>query len=160
MPNLLTLIPCEKVLLDSMGQMISLITVLTEIHIGLSTDAPPIMPNSATPFRWAIFTEWEREEKDVTRRIYEQQLALTSPSDQKDVFFSNVQQFLFENDAINSLRLIGHFQVFPLLPAGRYELVARWRQHGSETWNESRRYTVRVVYDSPPVPSPVTAPKS
>jgi hypothetical protein len=157
--RLLTFLPCEKVLYGH-DQTVSLITVLSEIHFGQPTpDAFKDVPeNTGAFFRWAVFTQWEREESDVEGQIYEQCIALASSSGQ--LSFTNVAQFAFPAPT-KLQRLIGNFDVIPLPPEGRYELIVKWRKAGDADWVEGDRYPLIVIYDPPrAIPSPVAAPSS
>lgn len=155
MPRLSTLLPCEKVLFGD-NQTVSLIVILSEFHfIPQSEEAlRNIPPNSATPFRWSIFVQWEREPEDADNQEFEQSLAMTSESGQ--IFFTNITKFSFRpNDRIH--RQLGNSDIIPILPAGRYELIARWRRDENSTWIDAARYPIWVVYDPVPIQRPVAA---
>jgi|HubBroStandDraft_1064217.scaffolds.fasta_scaffold01415_7 hypothetical protein len=157
--RLLTFLPCEKVLFGH-DQTVSLIVVLSEIHFGQPTpDAFKNIPaGTGAFFRWAVFTQWEVEEGDIEGQAYEQCIALALGSG--ELAFTNVTQFTFPSPT-KIQRLVGNFDVIPLLPEGRYELIAKWHKAGDSDWIEGSRYPVVVTYDPPRVPpSPITAPSS
>lgn len=155
MPRLLTFLPCEKILFGD-NQSVSLIIILSEIHFAVADPEAikKIPPNTGLPYRWSLFMQWEREPEDKIEQDFECSIELTSESGK--VFFTNVAKFAFQpKDHIH--RQIGNFDIMPLLPEGRYELLLRQTKNDG-TWIEASRYPVRVIHDPIPAPSPVTAP--
>jgi hypothetical protein len=139
------------------NQTVSLIIVLSEVHfVPPAEDAlKNIPPNSAVVYRWTVFTQWEKEKGDTGS--YEQAIGISS--DAGVVSFTNVAKFAFQDNA-NIQRLAGNFEVFPMLPAGRYELTLQWRKEGSVDWIEGGRYPIYVIFDPPrQFNVPFTAPK-
>jgi hypothetical protein len=155
MPRLLTFLPCEKVLFGE-NQSVSLIIVLSEFHFVVPSPEAikNLPPKSGIPFRWVIFMQWEREGGDSNEQEFECSVAMTSEAG--EVFFTNTAKFSFQpKDRIH--RQIGNFDLVPVLPEGRYELVVRQRKDESAEWIEASRYPVWVVYDPVPTQGPVTA---
>jgi hypothetical protein len=98
--------------------------------------------------------QWEREGGDSNEQEFECSVAMTSEAG--EVFFTNTAKFSFQpKDRIH--RQIGNFDLVPVLPEGRYELVVRQRKDESAEWIEASRYPVWVVYDPVPTQGPVTA---
>ncbi len=143
MPRLLTFLPCEKVLFGE-NQSISLIVVLSEIHIVVpnSETLKDLPPQSGLSYAWVLFMQWEREPGDNPEQEIECSIAMTSEAGQ--IFFTNIAKFNFQpKDRIH--RQIGKFDVMPVLPEGRYELVLSQRRNAE--WIEVGRYPVWVIYD-------------
>jgi hypothetical protein len=132
MPKLVILAACERVIVDRIASLPSLINIFQRMNIQLQ-DAP-LPENAISPSRWAIFALWQHtlEERGV---VFTQRTEVISPTDQK--FAEASTQFsVTEADDLQSKN---HLELFglPINDEG-YIKVRVWLEGYADSTGEYR----------------------
>jgi hypothetical protein len=143
MPRLLTLLPCERVLLGD-DQTISLIIILSEVHFKIPPNNPPPKTGAVMFYRWAVMCQWEVAEEESNIE-WEQQLSLRDASGLS--IFENITKFQMPTPEVRIHRMISAFEMIPLLPPDMYYLSTRCRKAGDSEWIEGGTYPLRIIHE-------------
>jgi hypothetical protein len=105
MPKLSVLAACERVIVDRVGSLPSLINIFQRMNIQLQ-DAP-LPENAIAPTRWVVFTLWQHtpEERDVE---YTQRTEVIAPSGDK---FADAR-IVFKITEADDLQSKNHLEIF------------------------------------------------
>jgi hypothetical protein len=120
MPRLVTLLPCEKVIVDREG-VPSLVALFENLNITPSEDEniATVPKETITYQHWAVFSEWEITPDELALKEADQVLEMHYP-DGSAVPIRGRIQFLFENAGItrNHQNIVG----FPVGQEGTYSI--------------------------------------
>ncbi len=138
MPELLTFLPCEKVIVDERGN-VSLIVLLHEINaeIPAQTEIPK---NAVTPKEWAIFSMWKPLPQD-NGRSFEQAVQMLWPDGSE--FKTARLGFRLEANKIhhNRMSIVG----FPIGQSGSVTLNM-WLEQNSKRVGELHSFILNVAH--------------
>jgi hypothetical protein len=145
MPHLVTLLPCEKVIVDREG-MPSLIRLFQNINIALSEGQQlEQIPREAITYKeWALFTEWKIDDAEVGTKA-EQIFELMYPDNAIAPLKGRIP-FDFKTPGIhrNHQNIIG----FPIGQEGPYTIRV-WLERGGQRISEIGTYQMHVVHKIP-----------
>lgn len=77
MPKLVAFLPCEQVIIATGENNPTVISILTEIKGEYESAKPPTI-QTMVPYRWAVFTMWQREDGDDSKE-FAQKVVLRAP---------------------------------------------------------------------------------
>jgi hypothetical protein len=139
MPKLLLFAPCEKVLVDRTSNLVTLISLLQELHYKL----PPGMPtpsNFALPLSWAVLSLWQEEPSDGGIQ-FEQKFVLENAAGV--ALMENIAPWQFT--AANH-RIIANVMGLPV--SRRLSLHLFYRITGALDWIRAATYPIEMVQDA------------
>ena len=105
MPKLTILAACERVIIDRVASLPSLISVFQRMNVQVQ-DAP-LPENALSPTRWAVFTLWQHtpDERDIE---YTQRTEVIAPSGDKFIEATTV----FKITEADDLQSKNHLDIF------------------------------------------------
>ena len=147
MPKLIIFAACEKVIVDSTDNTISLMTLLGDIQVWV-IPGTPVPKGTEAPMHWAAFALWQRDSDDEGK-TYQSRCALISASG--DLLVESVAP-AFE------MTRVGHnnthkFSSFPVWESGKCWLKLWLREAEGTQWAEVASYPIGVIHISPPAPT-------
>jgi hypothetical protein len=147
MARLITLLPCEKVIVDRQG-MPSLISLFENLNVTPSEgEGIAEVPKQTITFtHWAVFAEWEITEEEVALREAQQVLELLYP-DGSAVPIRGTIPFIFQSAGIarNHQDIYG----FPVGQEGPYTIRV-WLEKDGKPISEVGTRKMRVIHRIPP----------
>lgn len=139
MPELITFIPCQQVIIDTRRNLVSTVNVLEEVTVDLPPGAV-FDEKAAVPLSWELLTRWEKANGDSA--TYEQQVNLLAPDG--TLLESTATEFSLSDW---SVRLIAVMSVFPAWLAGVYRLQVAFRLAGTkDPWTVASNYPIVVKH--------------
>jgi len=143
MPKLSIFVPCERVIFGNDGS-VSLIAIANQFTFpplpsNIAQNPPP--GGVAAPMKWAVFAEFHREQGDDQKRFLFQ-VDLQAPTGAQ--LIPGQPQLFLMKEAIH--RIYAMFQFFPLVPAGAYDVVGRFKGDQEKEWKEVGRYPINISY--------------
>ncbi len=142
MIKLMLFAPCEKVIVGQDSNT-SLISVLEHFYVS-GEIAGKLPANAGLPFKWQISVLWRREVELDAPITYDASIELIAPNG--NVSMSGEIQFLVSNQYFN-FRNVLDFPIFPIGQEGIYKLILKYKENGTEKWEQVGEYPLRVVYD-------------
>lgn len=147
MPRLLTLLPCEKVIVDRDG-IPSLIALFENLNIAPTQgqDIAEVPKETITFQHWAVFSEWEISESELDLKQADQILEIqfpdgtTAPMRGKIPFVFNVA-----GTQRNHQDILG----FPVGQEGTYH-VRVWLEKDGKVISEVHTRKMKVIHKLPP----------
>jgi len=146
MPKLTILAACERVIVDKVASLPSLINVFQRMNIQVQ-DAP-LPENALSPTRWSVFTLWQHtpEERDVE---YTQRTEVIAPSGDKFVEATTA----FKITEADDLQSKNHIDIFgiPINVEG-FLKVRVWLEGTADTTGEYQfliKYIPKVKQEDP-----------
>lgn len=153
MPQLLFMVPCEKVAVCEADNSVSLLSIVQGFDVYLpSQDAqvnttppePPPAPGSVVriqvPVNWAIFTLWRMQDGDEGKK-FEEKCELFTPSGRMalttTIEFQQVRPFH---------RVTAKVQGFPMDEAGQHTIKLFVREKGKAEFIEAATYPIWVTH--------------
>jgi hypothetical protein len=151
MPKLVILAACERVIIDRVASLPSLINVFQRMNIRLQ-DAP-LPDNAMSPMRWSIFTLWQHtpEERGIQ---YTQKLEIFSPIGTK--FGDGTATFaVTEADDLQSKN---NFDLFGLpINSEGFVKIRVWLEGIADTTGEYQ-FAIKYLPKESNEPQPITPP--
>ncbi len=139
MPELLALLPCEKVIIDQQNNP-TIVNVLEKIHVHVP--AGHSVPGSViTPKEWAVFTLWRRSEEEAGRK-FEQHIEVLLPNE--SVAIRANASFTF-NDTMH--RLVSLMLGFPVGQQGAC-VIRTWLEAEGRRTTQVFTYVVEVIHQT------------
>jgi hypothetical protein len=147
MPRLLTLLPCEKVIVDRDG-IPSLIGLFEHLNIAPSEgqDVVEVPKETITFQHWAVFSEWEINESELHLKEVEQILEIQFPDGTIAPIRGKIP-FIFNvaGTQRNHQDILG----FPVGQEGSYRVRVWLEKHG-EIVSEVGTREMKVIHKIPP----------
>lgn len=142
MPKLLVFVPCERVILGQGDNSVSLIILIQKLQLN-QTQTPPLEENGTVFARISLFAEWLKS-LDDSDKTFEQKFTFGSAGTKPIV--ETAMEFKMSQ---RTLRTIGLFEGFPVVPAGEYEFSLWLREKGAD-WPDVpvARYPVEIAHAS------------
>jgi hypothetical protein len=137
MPKLLLFAPCDKAIIDTETNMVSLVAVIESIQFARAPNVQ-VPPNAMLPIKWDIVTCWEREPEDHGVE-FRQRIRLIVPDNQS----------LFENEATWQFetllhRTVAHIYGFPFTAPGLCRLNLSLLRPNQE-WIEIASFPIQLT---------------
>jgi hypothetical protein len=155
MPEIIALLPCEKVVVDIETKNPTVISVLTKFNIQILEGQ--VLPDDAVaPKEWAVFTMWRPSDEEVGQS-FTQVMTISSPSGKPapEKLPINVT---FEEKGANGI-VVARTNGLPIGKSGHVVIRVWLEQHGQRvTEDREARFEVAHIVTSPSVP--VTAPQA
>ena len=145
MPKLLTYIPCEKVVIDSLTNNVSITSMISEIEIKIPHGVPLPSKGTFVPMPWNILSVWEWGEQD-TNKTFEAKSVLIAQSGE-ELLETSITKFKREPHK-NFQRNIDQITGFPIWVPGRAELRLMFRIEGSGEFSQQASFPIVVVHGS------------
>ncbi|HZS45164.1 MAG TPA: hypothetical protein VFC63_08690 [Blastocatellia bacterium] len=140
MPDLITFLACEKVIVDKADDIISIFNLLEKITFVIPSG---IAPSDVTdfPLSWSILTLWRNSGGEENKK-YRQRIELHSPQGQIIPFSED--DWMFTSGQANH-RLVFREDFFPVAPEGVWHLKLFLREIDA-TWEEKGSYPIELAY--------------
>jgi hypothetical protein len=147
MAKIITILPCEKVIVGR-DNLPSLIALFEHINIALSEgqDVVEVPKDTITYQRWAVFSEWEIDEKEVELKKAEQVLELEYPDGSSAPVRGRIQ---FEWQVAGIVRNHQEIYGFPIGQEGWYTIRLWLERDGKRISNVGER-KVRIIHKLDP----------
>jgi hypothetical protein len=144
MPRLLLFAPCEKVIIGLVDNSLSLISVMTELHVAIPHDVPSNPPATVMGYgSWSVLTLWEQLASEGDSSSFEQRITLADPFGVGCI--ETVTPFQMTKQ---EHRIFGTIPGFPVSPAGTYTLRLYLRPSGQNEWGaEIASFPMRLVHE-------------
>lgn len=155
MPRLITLLPCERVIVDRDG-MPSLIALFENLHITPSEgQGLAAVPKETVTFKsWAIFCEWEVTSEEITKFNTVDQIFEMEFPDGTTAPVKGKIPFVFQNAGTyrNHQNVFG----FPVGQEGTY-IIRVWLEKDGARVSDVGTRRMQVIHTLPPGVQPMTA---
>lgn len=126
MPRIVLFVPCEKLIIDTQTNNITLISVLHQISYRPRSNIQ-LPPDAAIPMQWDVVSVWQREDGDEGIS-FNQRLTLRAHGNE-NVIFERVSPWRFATlFARNVVRIRG----FPIAAQGFLDLTLSYRRPESD----------------------------
>lgn len=145
MPKLLTYIPCEKVVIDSLTNNVSITSLISEIEIKIPHGVPLPSKGTFVPMQWNILSVWEWEDQD-TNLMFETKSVLISQSGEL-LLETTLTEFRREQHK-RFHRNIDQIVGFPVWVPGRSELRLMFRRGSSGEFSQIASFPIMVLHGS------------
>lgn len=140
MPRLLTLLACERVLLDTEENSISAISIIHDLKLNVP-EAPP--KDAVAPLNWAVISIWSRTDNE--RKPIEIRTRLLLPSGTQA--FVNDGEQTFDNFTKTYQRVITRIPAFPVGEQGEISVVVSVREKGQPEFSDVASYKIHFSYE-------------
>ncbi|MFZ0771323.1 MAG: hypothetical protein WCA49_06105 [Candidatus Sulfotelmatobacter sp.] len=148
MPRLVTLLPCEKVIVDRDG-MPSLIALFEHINISVSQgeEIVEVPKETVTYHQWAVFSEWKVEEDEIATVDAADQILEVQFPDGSVAPIKGRLRFVFNSAGIhrNHQNILG----FPIGQQGTYKIRV-WLEKDGKPISEIAIREMKVIHKLPP----------
>jgi hypothetical protein len=132
MPNLKTVVACEKVIYATDGP-VSLLSVFDAMQFQLSKDAP--LPERAiAPNQWAVFTMWEIDPSEINQP-FTQVVRIMAPDG--SLFLENEHAFASNDPTRIQTRVRLNVKTLPIWQEGKVEIKVSLRGNDIELGSTS-----------------------
>lgn len=143
MAKILTILPCEKVIVGR-DNLPSLISLFEHINIALSEgqNVGEVPKETITYQRWAVFSEWEIEAKEVKLKNAEQVLELEYPDGSAAPLQGRIP---FEWQVAGVVRNHQEIYGFPIGQEGWY-IIRIWLEKNGKRISNIGERKVRIIH--------------
>jgi hypothetical protein len=136
MPKLLLFTPCEKIIIDSEGGTLTLVSITHQIRYA-AMPGEEVPANAAIPLQWTIVSMWEKEPGDEEIQ-FEQRFTIIRKDE--TIVLEQLIPWKFEKEVQRVfLRVVG----FPIV-TGRLRLIL-WLRKSGEQWTEMASCPLEVI---------------
>lgn len=144
MLRLVAFLACERVVVDSATNTVSISAIMEELAISVPQALLPVPAESAAPMSWSVFSMWNRDDNDP-RTPFETKVELLLPSGRVALELPPFEQD-FENFTKRSQRLISQINGFPIGEPGRLRLVLKCKMRGETEFVEVAVYPILLKH--------------
>ena|SRR5947207_10247590 len=142
MPDLLTFIACEKVIVDKEDESISIYNLLQRVVLSIPDGIQPSGIREF-PLSWGILTLWRNPGEEIGIK-YQQRIELNSPSGEP--FIYSETDWAFGPVEANN-RIIVKLDIFPVAPEGVWRLRLFLRETEPMTsWMPIAEYPIELGF--------------
>lgn len=146
MPKLAFLLACEKSIIERDTQLVSMISLLTNMKVAIATSEPP-PENAVAPKEWSIVSGWDGEDGDDEMDL-DQVIEVILP-DGKPFVKNYRTAFKVQKDRRH--HVAAKIQGFPVGKAGRCHIQA-WAEAGGRVITEKSSLYIQVEHEKVPFP--------
>jgi hypothetical protein len=146
MPRLVTLLPCEKVIVDRDG-VPSLVSLFENLNIAPAAGQIVEVPKETITYQqWAVFSEWEISADELSLKAADQIFEIQFPDGSIAPLKGKIP-FIFLNPGIhrNHQNIVG----FPVGQQGVY-LIRVWLEKDGKPISEIGTRQMKVTHNIPP----------
>lgn len=147
MPRLLAFLACEKVIIEKEHETPSLISILQKVMFQ-PNEGIEVPVNAIAPFKWSVFTIWDREQGDVGKTFH-QKCELTMPDGTAGPITVDLPFTVKDEINFNVANVLG----FPIGQLGTITITMWLESESGEAVTPRHIYPVRVERVTPVVQS-------